>query len=348
MGGRVGSISLTATRSIVGNAARDFVRQPMCSKDKPLSAAQVIDENAPAGTPLVSVIIPTYNRAHLVGDTVASVLGQTYRNIEAIVIDDGSSDDTAEVLSGRFCGDSRFKYIWQPNSERSVARNRGIAASAGELIAFLDSDDLWHPEKLERQVACFVDDPNCVLVSCAYLPFDEDGVPFVENSGVRKIEGDEWFAVPHLTRSLLERNSIGCLTAVVRRHVFKLVGGFDVRLMQGGAEDWNMWLRASSLGTVAHIGDGLAFYRRHSGNTERPVELIEYIKIIASFYETVPSPFSIIKAGALYRAIKKQFLAEVRRRTIVPVVRCAYPLMKLVVVLGLKWLGVPTRFGTRT
>src|SRR5260370_40369290 len=102
-----------------------------------------------SSTPLVSVIIPTYNRAALVCQTIDNVFQQTYRNFEIILVDDGSTDETQARL--RQYGD-RIRVITQTNAGAAVARNRGIAAAHGEIIAFQDSDDLWQPTKLERQV----------------------------------------------------------------------------------------------------------------------------------------------------------------------------------------------------
>src|SRR5215472_17381180 len=100
--------------------------------------------------PLVSVVIPTYNRAAMITRTIENIFAQTYSNIELIVVDDGSTDDTQAKLSG--FGD-RIRIITQSNSGPAVARNRGAAAARGEIIAFQDSDDLWRPTKLARQVA---------------------------------------------------------------------------------------------------------------------------------------------------------------------------------------------------
>lgn len=99
--------------------------------------------------PLISVVIPTYNRAHYVCEAIDSVLAQTYKNIEIIAVDDGSTDNTKDIIQQY---SSRIKYIYQNNAGPSAARNNGIKQSNGDLIAFLDSDDIWLAEKLERQV----------------------------------------------------------------------------------------------------------------------------------------------------------------------------------------------------
>lgn len=104
--------------------------------------------------PRVSVIIPTYNRREYVQEAIDSALAQTFTDYEIIVIDDGSTDGTSEALQARY--GNRIHYEWQENQGESVARNRGIELARGEYIAFLDSDDLWHPEKLAKQIIGFV------------------------------------------------------------------------------------------------------------------------------------------------------------------------------------------------
>ena len=113
--------------------------------------------------PKVSVVIPTYNRQRLVQDTIDSVLRQTFGDLELIVIDDGSTDDTRRVLQDRY--GTRIRYVYQENQGESAARNHGIALAGGEYVAFVDSDDLWHPQKLERQVEVFEADPGIGLGS---------------------------------------------------------------------------------------------------------------------------------------------------------------------------------------
>src|SRR5438874_1624069 len=111
--------------------------------------------------PLVSVVIPTYNSAHYIGEAVQSVLAQTYTNFEVIVVDDGSTDDTRERLESVA---GRIRYLYQPNGGVSKARNRGIQEARGELIAFLDGDDEWLPEKLAKQLAYMRANPSSPLV----------------------------------------------------------------------------------------------------------------------------------------------------------------------------------------
>lgn len=139
--------------------------------------------------PRVSVVIPTYNRAHLITDSVKSVLNQTYRDFELIVVDDGSKDNTAEVLGGY---KGSIKYIRQENAGVSAARNRGITEARGDYIAFLDSDDMWFENKLELQMSFFSKHPDIVMVcgNGVYLDGKDAGKPVIKQGRAEGYEKD--------------------------------------------------------------------------------------------------------------------------------------------------------------
>lgn len=124
---------------------------------------------------LVSVIIPTYNRAHLICGAIDSVLSQTYGSIEVLVVDDGSRDDSAELIRSRYGADARVRYFWQENQGVSAARNRGLREARGEFIALLDSDDLWLPAKLEAQVQVLRKIPEAGMVWTDMQAIDPQG-----------------------------------------------------------------------------------------------------------------------------------------------------------------------------
>ncbi len=185
------------------------------------------------GQPLVSVIIPTYNRAHLLDRTLASVLDQSYRHFELLVVDDGSQDDTAGLVTGH--ADPRIRYLRQTqNLGAGAARNRGIREARGEFIAFLDSDDNWFPDKLAQQLAVFARLPR--RVGLVY-----GGVEAVLECGGRRID------VPthrgNLLKAMLVRNVIhgGGSNAMIRRSVVATVGGFDEQLL--ALEDYDFFMR---------------------------------------------------------------------------------------------------------
>ncbi len=181
--------------------------------------------------PLVSAVIPTYNRGSVVGRAVASVRAQTYPDIEIIVIDDGSTDDTISRL--RALGEPRLSIHRTPvNAGASAARNRGIAEARGELIAFLDADDEWLPDKTARQVARFADAPQSVgVVYCGIREMSADWPPVDRPPRHR---GD-------LYETLRVVNVLRTSGVMVRRRVFDEVGGFDPALP--ARHDWDLWLR---------------------------------------------------------------------------------------------------------
>lgn len=208
---------------------------------------------------LISIIIPAYNSAGTIHATIESVLNQTFTNFELIIVDDGSTDDTAQIV--RRFQDERLVYIYQPNSERSAARNNGIAHAKGHYIAFLDSDDLWLPTKLEKQIMLMEGNPDLGLVYCDMILFD--------SYTARDVSRHSQLATPHRgrvpLRDILVQNFISSPTPLVRRQVFEQVGGFDTTLVP--CEDWDMWIRVVARFTIDYIPEPLARYRLRSNYT---------------------------------------------------------------------------------
>ena len=192
--------------------------------------------------PLVSVIIPVLNGEDYIALAIESVLAQTMREFELIIIDDGSTDDTAGVVN-RY-DDDRIVYHYQPNRGLSAARNAGIRRARAKWLAFLDCDDYWHAEKLEAQLARAASAPDAGLVYCATSSTTMAG-EFVYDIPAR-IEG-------HVLPQLLYGNRVAgsASSAMVRRDVLATVGEFDEALRC--SEDWDMWLRVSSVTSVARV-----------------------------------------------------------------------------------------------
>ncbi len=210
--------------------------------------------------PLVSVIIPAYNMAKYTGETVTSLLAQTYPRLEIIVVDDGSTDDTGSEMN-RF-GD-RITYIYQGNMGACAARNRGFHVSKGELVAFLDCDDTYHEEKVEKFVAFFRACPNVGMVySPEYLVNGEGGIIGI-NAPAQPSSG--YIFVP-----LLRSNFIGSSTPVIRREVLDDVGLWDEKTFT--TADWDMWLRVARRYITGYIDRPLSFSRQESRYNQRNVE----------------------------------------------------------------------------
>lgn len=203
----------------------------------------------------VSVVIPTYNYAGHIGRAIRSALAQTRPPNEIIVVDDGSTDETQSVLA-QF-GDS-IKVIRQCNSGPSAARNTGAALATGDLLAFLDADDEWRLDKLEKQTACMIADPKVGVVNCGLRYVAEDG------SATRELTIGFSGDIPRQMLLLEGPSALNGSSLLVRRHLFDSVGGFDPRLRI--AEDWDFLLRAGGRSRVAFIPEALVFYHVHGGS----------------------------------------------------------------------------------
>jgi glycosyltransferase involved in cell wall biosynthesis len=210
-------------------------------------------------TPLVSVVIPVFNSAGLVGQTLEALRLQTFQNFEALIVDDGSTDDTAAFVS-QFCqADPRLRLVSRPHAGLSGTRNAGMEQARGEFIAFLDHDDIWFPEKLARQMELFRADPRVNFSYTNYFFWDgqRDFAPgYREHRPLP--DGDAG-------RQLAFSNIYGMSTVVVRREMFERAGCFDTSF--DGCEDWDMWLRLAEHGLWARgTREPLARYRRWPGN----------------------------------------------------------------------------------
>ncbi len=183
--------------------------------------------------PCVSVIIPTYNRAALLMEAVNSVLSQTYRDFELVVVDDGSTDDTAHLLRPHH---GRLRYVHQPHRGVSAARNVGIQFARGEVLAFLDSDDLWVRSKLEEQMAVMRQSPSCKLVYTDEI-WIRRGVRVNQGKRHRKYSG--WVFDKVLPLCIISFSS-----ALLRREVVTEVGPLDESLPV--CEDYDYWIRVAS------------------------------------------------------------------------------------------------------
>lgn len=207
-----------------------------------------------ANRPAVSVIIPTYNRAWCLRQAVDSVLSQEFEAFELIVVDDGSTDDTPQLLEGY--GDA-IRTLRQENRGVSAARNAGIAAARAEVIAFLDSDDRWLPGKLARQVAFFASHPQALICQTEEL-WVRNGRRV--NPGKRHFKRSGMIFEPSLELCLVSPSAV-----MVRRELFDRVGVFDERLP--ACEDYDLWLRVSCRFPV-HLID-IPLIVKHGGHCDQ-------------------------------------------------------------------------------
>ena len=215
--------------------------------------------------PLVTVVIPAYTYENYVGETIQSVLDQTYPEIETLVVDDGSTDGTAEVVKG-FGG--RVSYIHKENGGLGSARNRGISDARGEFLVFLDADDLLEPDAVDLMVAKLQSlTSDYALVACQFTAIDGEGKE-VSVQERAPADGEVTY------KSLLLRNRF-CPVVLVRRSVICELGMFDTEFGVGeqGSEDRDMWIRIAAGHRIFMLGQRLVRKRQHtvnmSSNTER-------------------------------------------------------------------------------
>lgn len=210
--------------------------------------------------PSISVVIPTFNRASLLREAIESVLGQTYPELEVVVVNHGSTDATPDVLASFGGSVVGLRLPADPGGCPAVARNAGLREARGELVAFLDDDDLWEPDKIGRQLQALSSFPEVVLVSSDAEQIDENGVDL----GVRYLahaagaEGDAF-------ERLVEDNVVIASSVLARRAALLEMGGFSEDPALRAVEDYHLWLRLAARHPFAFIPEPLVRYRVHGG-----------------------------------------------------------------------------------
>ncbi len=211
-------------------------------------------------TPLISVVIPTFNSGNFIRETIEPVLNQTYKNFEIIVVDDESTDNTVSILEELSGKDERITYYQIPHSGRpSVPRNYGVEKSNGEYIAFLDSDDIWIKDKLEKQISEFKKHPDYIFVYSMSVTFGDVNI-FSPHYEVLPL----LYKVCKTKHDLISKgNSITCSTVLIKKEYFQKVGGFDEDINLKAVEDYDLWIRLSELGSFGFVPRIQTYYRVH-------------------------------------------------------------------------------------
>ncbi|MBI5406413.1 MAG: glycosyltransferase family 2 protein [Nitrospirae bacterium] len=237
--------------------------------------------------PKVTAIIPSYNGERYISHAIESVLAQTYKNIEIIVVDDGSTDRSLEKVRPYL---SRIKYIFQENSGVCNARNAGISNSNGELIAFLDCDDRWLPEKIERQVSYFSANPQEKFVHCA--------VKFINSRGEGITPEDYWRNLRFNgevkdVKEIFMHFAMLPSAMMVKRQLFDEVGLWDQEFAL--CEGYNLCLRIALRYPLRFINEPLVLYRLHDANCSNTIGFdLKRIKVVESFLMERPDSYKII------------------------------------------------------
>ena len=217
----------------------------------------------------VSVIIPAFNAGASIDETLDSVLRQTYRNFEVLVVDDGSDDDTPARVAAFAARDSRVALLRQRRGGVAAARNFAISRSRGELVAPLDADDLWHPRKLERQVQSLADAPASVALSYCWWQN-------VDSAGKMLYDGPRWRVEGRVFEQLLAINFVGSASIpLIRRGPLVEAGGYNERLRRDGGqgcEDWDLYLRLAERYELRVVPERLVSYRSHDRSMSSDLE----------------------------------------------------------------------------
>jgi glycosyltransferase involved in cell wall biosynthesis len=228
--------------------------------------------------PAISVIIPTYNRSHLIGKSIQSVLNQTYSNFELIVVDDGSTDGTGEVVKA--INDKRLKYILcNKNIGAAAARNVGIRLAKGDFIAFQDDDDEWLPKKLEKQIEIIEkSSPEVGVVYTALCRKKGNKNIYIPSKSKKTKKGN-------IHKSLLEGNFVSTQTIFVRRDCFEIAGMFDENLPR--LQDWELVIRLSKYYLFELIDEPLvlSYYTPQSISSNQKALVIALEIILSKHFE---------------------------------------------------------------
>jgi alpha-1,3-rhamnosyltransferase len=243
--------------------------------------------------PLVSVLIASFNHKAYIEETIRSVLGQTYRNVELIVIDDGSVDGS-QVLLEKLSQEKGFTYLDQENAGLTATLNRAFSLSRGEYIAVLGSDDIMMLDRLEKQVAFMEARSDIYVTGGNILKIDGDGLLYPNQDSMQPYRE---FGFLELFKN--SRNAPAAPTALIRRTAIEKVGGWrgDIQL-----EDLYMWLSVTHIGgKIAVLNDVLAYYRIHPTNTTKKIRYM---------YENILKTYDLFSGEADYRTVRSRFLVS--------------------------------------
>lgn len=251
------------------------------------------------GGKLVSVIIPVYNAEAYVGEAIGSALAQTHSRMEVLVVDDGSTDGSAAIVKAM--KDPRIRYFYQQNTFLAAARNHGLREARGEFAAFLDADDRWREDKLEKQLPLF-SDSRIGLVYCGYEAIDTEGCL----TGEARCPQHRGNVLAKLARD----NFVSASAAVVRLSLLQ-ENRLHFQTGRQGVEDWDLWLRLAEIGQFEVAPEPFLLYREHPGNMSKRLDLM-----FASFLVTAEEARCRIDTNQRIDSKERvRFLSNLRRHT---------------------------------
>jgi glycosyltransferase involved in cell wall biosynthesis len=294
-----------AARSAADRVKRSSQRS-LCRSEDATKVCRVVDNE-----PLISIIVPVRDGEAFIGDTLQSALGQTYRNTELIIVDDGSRDRTRAIVDQWAERDPRVRVLTQPNRGVAAARNRALAAARGQFIAPLDADDLWDPSKIERQMRRMIEaGDETGMVYCWWVSIGADG-SLLDCSPQWRFEGAGGDI-------MLQVNYTGNGSVpLYRRRCLEEIGGYDEKLSgtSEGCDDWDIALKVTERWSVAVAPAALVAYRKHPNTvSSRPDRMWQsYAQVMAGVRRRRPDlaaqllrrsqhQFGLYLAGTAYRA----------------------------------------------
>ena len=252
---------------------------------------------------LVSAVIPVFNGGRYLRECLDSALAQTYMPIEVIVVNDGSTDTTADILTEY---NGRIQVIHQENKGNAVALNRAVAASNGRVVAFLDSDDVWDSNKIERQIRVLQQFPQALAVYCDHRNIDSAGVVIGYSGATSHVRCSGQILLPMIRGNFIVSPS----TVMVRTDTFRAVGGLDEAHPFLGSKDYGLWLRLAARGPIIYQCETLASYRRHGSSISARIGLNRIPSVLYALRGLEPfikeHPDNRVKVeyrGRLYRQI---------------------------------------------
>ncbi len=245
----------------------------------------------------VSVVIPVYNGAAFLAEALGSIFNQTYSPYEVIVVDDGSTDSSRSIVE-QFA--DNIVYVWQENRGPAFARNRGIERAQGEYIAFLDADDKWLSNKVERQIACFETNKTAAMVYTKMVNFRDSDGQELEILPPRVISG-------RIVDEILMKGLILLSTVMIKTEILRRIGGFDESLPT--AEDTNLYIRIAKEYDVYGVDEVLVKRRRHIGNLSEKTDIVRGTldsleKIIVLYPDMHPRHYYPMRSAYLRRGKK--------------------------------------------
>ena len=267
---------------------------------------------------LISIVMPAFNAARFLPCTLASVQQQTWPHWELLLVDDGSTDDTRQVVAEYAALDSRIKYLYQPNGRQGKARNLGLRAAKGKYVAFLDADDYWLPDLLARQFE-YLQLTSADMVFCDAYVFSDDSqltpatlsmLPLLSNNK----EPQSYTGLDGIARFLLG-NRVPILTALVKRESLERVKGFGEDLLFQNAEDYHLWVKLLLEGfTLSEHTKPLAAYRKHTNSVSDPVG--------ANLMQVVEAKIDLSEKYSTYKAVIRASLPPTMAQSLAEVSRC--------------------------